>query len=884
MKNTTKVGAISLVLIAAMAVLFVTGCPDAVNSGPGGSSTDDATLTRVSITSPGFSSVGIRATGSNKLGTPAATVDGVTAGNVTLETTDAELKIENPTITTGKNDTTATVAYATGTSKANPGNFGASAPSLLANGDFLFVKVTSGKKVLYYVIKVTVKVGTPGGAKGTGFGVPDPDWKAKYGYMVFPNLEGDELLTEDKMPAPSYWNNQVTENGLVGHIHMYPDPFHFANGNRVTSIADWENRRKEIQLIYSYYGKGRMPDIDPEKVDIWLSGTNNTTINLRHRASGRTASFSLSVTSSAALQIDGNEGKLYMSSGNTNLTAANANTLTTGNHQSSLSRSDIATLFGINQNLTSRDSATGMSAHVVLAAIEGTDDPTTQGGARQATKQYFYPTPDATSSWITNKGPMWSSGYSTGGKQAYAHVMGIGRNGGRFGFADVGDSGALGAAIERFAAVAGLRRDITVGEALSYSGYSNADVIALGLDPSLKNPITGYGWPVPIAPKNHRGASDGTEGTLGTFADLKGVPYYTYGLQSGRTWNVGPGAIKDIAATGTANLRMVRGWAPYWEDFDRVPNVNNNFGTTASGSWANAKTPYVPFQHTATEPWSGIQQWMQGRGEDATNYYWHGELWKSFSDLHDGLDLDHTNAQPTRSKQGFGCTMPWDTYYCAVLNAPYGTNFIRSGVQQTRTNQPSMWAAWLIADEVYKFFGEQEYAEEFNNGQLIDDPAYPGTGLKMGWDKYIWRNATWMNFGSHQGTTEESNAARDLARLIRTGAATTETASGSDASARLLALLRDPMFSIDDPVYYLAEWCKFDWGRPGAPTIAERVRRRVEPNLKDYFMGEQYHAIPASGNNAATYHDAAKAAYTPTGTKWKRMDWRGLIDTPEPEL
>jgi len=901
MKKNLMTGVV--LLMAAMTVLFVAGCPDADTGGL--TTNDNAKLSTLRITAPGFTRVTVT------LKAPGETAALAERASVTLQSPNTTTIAggEVPTVTGLTNssvsvvtqDRNAKVEYATGSS-ATPGTFRTNFPSSLVDGYFLFVKVTSGSQVLYYVIQITVEYGTPsdGGdfGKGEGFGVTDPAWVAKYPYLVFPNLEEDEILTEAKLPDPSYWNNQATEPGLTGHIHTYPDPFHFANGNRVTSLADWENRRKEMQLLVSYYGKGNIPSIDPDVVDIWLSGQNNTTINLRYRGTTRTQNFTISVTNNTALTVAGNEGKLYASSSGAN--TANMS-LVIGSHASSVSASNIRTLYGLaNANNLTRDSATAWCAGVLLAAIEGTDDPTTANGPRQGTKQYFYPTPSGESSWFTSQGPLYSTGYSTDGKRAFSHVMGIGRNGARFGFADVGDAGAGGPCVERFVAVTGFRLDITLGEALGYSGYSNADVVALGLDPTLKNPIQAsdgraYGWPVPVAPIRHQGASTRTApGSLGGFEDLWGAPYYTYGLSNAtnRPWMAGVDNAVNISRTGTGNLRMVRGWSPYWEDFDRVSNVNTDIPGTNSGTWAvaNVKIPYAPYQHTTTESWAGVQNWMQARGEDGTSRNWFGDIWRQFNDLHDGLDLDKTVAsgQSNRGKEGFGCTMPFDTYFWGMLNAPYGTNFIRSGIQQTRTNQPSEWAQWMFVDEIYKFFGEQEYAEEFNNGTLVDDPAYPGSGLKMGWDKYIWRNGCFFNWGSHGGnTSEETSTVTNYMRIIRSGNATTETVIAGGADAVTLAKVRDAEFPIDDPVYYLAEWHKVDWGRPGAPTIAERVRRRVEPIMKDYFMGEQYHAAPApssAADAAAHYHDAAKAAYTPTGPKFKRMDWRGLIDNPELEL
>ncbi len=870
----------SICLLMAIMMLFVlVGCPTDPDDSGGGDTTDVDTRLR-SLTVNDVSAT---------LGTPGNSPEGIgRAGSVSLSVSGDDLIVEDPAIVARAREGAASVEFAKGTETA-PGAFSGTAPTSFENGDYLWVKVTLEGVSSYYKIKVNIGKVTP------GFGVPDPAFVAKYPYFVFPNLAADEILTEAKLPEPSYWNTLATEPGLIGHMHAYPDPFHFANGNRVVTLQDWANRKKEMQLLISYYGKGHIPSIDPSVVDIWVSGAQNRTITIRYKGTTRTASFTPTVTNNTELTVAGNEGKLYFggSASTANKTLGGAS-----NPVAYVSRTAIATLYGISADNITRDSATAWTASVLLTAIEGTDDPMTDGGPRQANTTYFYPismvgtptegAPDQ--SWFTTEGPLYSSGYSTGGKQSMAHTMAMGRQGSNFGHSDIGDSGAGGAAIERFNTAAGLRLDITLGEALSYSGYTEAQVIALGLDPSLKNPIknaddTPYGWPVPIAPIKHIGAiTRTTPGSLGGYEDLLGVPYYTYGLQSGRTWPIGDGFPSWGGAGdsgGTGRLRVVRGWAPYWEEFDHVPNSAQNFGTTPTGNWANAKTPYVPWQHTVTQQWSGIQQWMQGRDEDGANRYWFGDVWRQFNDFHFGLNLDRVANQPTRDPQGFGCAMPFDTYFEIMLNAPHGVTYIRSGVGQMRTNQPSMWANWLLNDEVYKFFGEQEWFEE--HGTITEDPDYPGSGLYMGWDKYIWRNASFFAWGQHgENTTEETASNTALLGIVRSGNATTEYAKANFQ----LAKLRDSMFPVDDPVYYLGEWHKFDWGRPrpggtAGVTIAERVRRRVEPILKDYFMGETFHEVPSSVNTAETYHDAAKAGYTPTGPKFKRMDWKGLTDNPE---
>jgi hypothetical protein len=110
-----------------------------------------------------------------------------------------------------------------------------------------------------------------------------------------------------------------------------------------------------------------------------------------------------------------------------------------------------------------------------------------------------------------------------------------------------------------------------------------------------------------------------------------------------------------------------------------------------------------------------------------------------------------------------------------------------------------------------------------------------------------------------------------------------------------IARFRDPYFQLDDPINYISDWHKMDISRPkpdgtkGTP-INTRLERRVAPLLKDYFQGEIYHAPPARypTNLGSTYHDDAKAAIqsgklTLSATKYKPMDWRGILDNPEAE-
>ncbi|MCL2881261.1 MAG: hypothetical protein FWF29_13545, partial [Treponema sp.] len=66
------------------------------------------------------------------------------------------LTVTSPTITATRSDRTATMQYAVSASSTNPGDFSASRPSVLKDKDNLWIEVTSGNTVRYYVIAVTV--------------------------------------------------------------------------------------------------------------------------------------------------------------------------------------------------------------------------------------------------------------------------------------------------------------------------------------------------------------------------------------------------------------------------------------------------------------------------------------------------------------------------------------------------------------------------------------------------------------------------------------------------------------------------------------------------------------------------------------------------------
>jgi hypothetical protein len=756
----------------------------------------------------------------------------------------------------------ATVEYAkTAIASASPASFSSTLPTNIALNECIWLKVTAedGINIRYYKFTVN-KIST---TKVYGRGVPDPVWAAAHPNQVWPNLAANELLTFEKLPDPSYWNAK-------GHMHEFQDLFHFANGNAVEDLDDWMSRRKELQLIIGYYVRGYVPPIDADTIDISfnpaiLSGSSPITVT--HKASGRTATIAITINTSSLTGDQSKWGKLTAGpfSSGSDFHVGTITTLT------DIARANLATLYGIPtgaNHAPSRDSAGGWTVAVVLTAIEGIDL-NGDGVIDRATESLY-------GGWMDPKKALGFTGGSTGGKQAAGRgVLGMSRQGTTAGVTNPSSSGCFGYTLERFFTTTGYRVDTP------QNGLTNPNT-------AIANQTgANYGWPADPLPL-------GSAGVGASWGDLVGAPWYLKAITVGTPIR-GDAAtsgytLPTYASVGTSDgrrARAVRGWSPYFEDFSNVPNNSANFGTKAT----NIHQPYVAWKTPGySDNYSGIQGWGEGRSEDRTNRAWSSNALDQFTDLHYGLRVDTVVGDAHTSEgrlAGVLCTVPADLHFELALAAP---NIVVAddGYITPRCHPQSQWAMWLMIDEVYKFYGEQE-----GDGQL--DARYPNSGLYNGWDKYIWRNGIWMNWATHLQSTAEKTAGIPV--IYNAVAHGTDTTAAAMANYNI-AKFRDSPWSADDPVTRF-DFYRMDWGRPrpngklantsDAPTIAERVRRHVEPILPDYYKGEMYHVKPAvndSAVDAATYHDAAKAAINAgtlvlTGPKYKETDWRGLLDNPE---
>jgi len=267
-------------------------------------------------------------------------------------------------------------------------------------------------------------------------------------------------------------------------------------------------------------------------------------------------------------------------------------------------------------------------------------------------------------------------------------------------------------------------------------------------------------------------------------ADFKGITWYLQEIEN-NNGNDGPGS----STGGRIAYQIVRGWTASTPGIPAGSRIYNEY---TKGFTRNPGAP--------ENSWSKIQTMSQARRETQG---WFSSRFGQFSDLHDGLRTDRD------SSPGLICTMPFDAYFITALIAPRIV-FYEEGYNTMRNNPESQWVNWLICDEIY-----QMYAKELN------DPSI------------IWRNAIKFYDIGHQRITQHIQDESALVNAIYSGTQPHEK-------------FRTPPFPVDDPRYRW-DFNRMDWGRPGHPTIAERVKKMRDSS------------VPV-----------------------KAMDWRGLLDRPEP--
>jgi hypothetical protein len=678
--------------------------------------------------------------------------------------------------------------------------------------------------------------GAPGGGDiGSSQGEIDPSYT---GFRF--NASSFETL-----PSVAVWNS-------LGHQHAFPDLFHFANGNKVVTKEDWEARRAEISRILQYYEYGIMPSIREEdgvQIELSNSGDANTTFTVTYQ--GRLFTFTITTTLPAGAgspeTTNPNYGHLglYFSSSGANWTGGTA----TWNGGTFASEGDgsgaVPTLFGINHTTPDAPSANmsyawGMS--VILTGIEGIDingDGTIDPETEKAFRGWYDP----------NK--VGITGYSRGGKAVECvAAFAEGRGGSRVGHVAIGSAGSGGPALERF---------------LSPAGYRD-----------------NRGLPADPLPIGEVGIMD--------YSQLKGKAWYIKKMNNGDpTSGGGPSVQGSAGSADDYRYRTVRGWSPYFESYERSPFLGTAEDTTPFVGWQTPSSYWSGNQGY----WGGIQSLSEGRNETPG---WFSVRFREFQDLHYGLDIDHVTGNEFRSPYGILCTIPFDQHYLSALIAPRGILF-QDGLGVPRNNPDSQFANWVIIDEVYKFLGEKEGNEY----------------------KYIWRNGavyTWGTHGSNTGNEapdrnyHATRVFEDFDAKAGIGGTPLPDSGTTPPVDYHLFKIRDPAYNIDDPIGRF-DYYRVNWGRPNHPSVADRVRSRLPDALIAAYEadevnrpqpwtygGPQYNVSsqivtvpnpPPAAGDGTTIPTTVTTTYTgwrtptaaPSVPRFRPMDWRGLIDSPE---
>jgi hypothetical protein len=688
--------------------------------------------------------------------------------------------------------------------------------------------------------------GAPGGQTiGSSFGTPDPSYT---GYRFDASSFGT-------MPSTAVWN-------ALGHQHAFPDLFHFANGNKVVTKADWEERQKEISRILQYYEYGIMPSIREEDgVHIELTNTEQSNTHFTVTYQGRTFEFDVATTlPDNPTDTERGHLGLYFSSSQERTPDLRLGSATwSGGTFASESNGSgaVPTLFGIDHTLPDSPSANvsyawGMS--VIITGMEGIDMDG-DGEINPETEKAFRGWYDPTKVGIT--------GYSRGGKAVMCiAAFAESRKGTKVGHVAIGGAGSGGPALERF---------------ISPSGYRDSRNLPAD--------------PLPI----------GQDGVM-DYAQLKGKPWYVKKMLDGDT-PPGPGAPSVSASRGTSDdyrYRTVRAWSPYFEQYERSPWLGTAEDTTPFVGWQTPSSYWAGNQGY----WGGIQSLSEGRNETPG---WFSVRFREFQDLHYGLDMDHVTGNEFRPPYGILCTIPFDQHYLLALIPPRGS-LLQDGLGVPRNNPDSQFANWVIVDEVYKFLGEQEGNEY----------------------KYIWRNGAIYTWGTHGQNTGNEAPDRNYhaAQVFKDYDAKAGIAGGAELPSSgtvppndyHLFKFRDPLYQIDDPLGRF-DYYRVNWGRPNHSSVADRVKSRLPDALIAAYEadevnrpapwtygGTQYtvystprtivtnppvtgtwastelagNGIPTSRTVTVPTGGWKTADNAPTVPRFKPMDWRGLIDQPEP--
>jgi hypothetical protein len=334
------------------------------------------------------------------------------------------------------------------------------------------------------------------------------------------------------------------------------------------------------------------------------------------------------------------------------------------------------------------------------------------------------------------------------------------------------------------------------------------------------------------------GYKDGAEDPLPPWDTTGSVSVSDADFMS-HAWNIKTGITWGDGSTASTSASTYRAWAPYNETY---ATTKAQGASAPPGTAGRTDRLFGSKQLSYTEAWSGIQTWPECYQEDMG---WFGARLNQFTHNHADFNLDRVTSQPNRTKWGIFNTTNFDSYFMSMLRAPY-TIYFADGYRVPRNNVESQFANWVICDEVYQLYYEDPKSIDYQD------------------DTVIWRNGMTMTDVTHL-----ANASRDRTSFQAFMDAYFEHKTGPNKYPAYGEMFRTPVFQIDDPVSRW-EYYKMNWGRPNHPSIADRVRARIEPVFSDSDTGVYGTTGYIPGGHSI-----------PSGSKYRAMDWRGLLDAPE---
>jgi hypothetical protein len=582
------------------------------------------------------------------------------------------------------------------------------------------------------------------GAVATGSLTPGPGGPG--GTTVFPSFD------INNPPSPEFWNT-------IDYEHL-PNLFQFANGSMVTTLADWNGtdannhhgRRWEIEQILETYEYGVMPPYD-SNLTVSLDSTSTATtavIDLSYTGAAGTTTAKFKVTAqipTGTMPQGGYPAVINLASGEDN------------DWPTALSTAGYYAEIGFDESQATDDSSDYKGIVTTLFGYDYANDPTAPGTfmayawtVGRIIDALELPTPAFGGKIDPNK--LLITGISRWGKGAMvAGAFAQSKKGTQIAFTDVGSAGCLGPAIERFICPLGL------------------DEQTSRLTTQTVNNIPGRSYYMEWIPDTRSIFTNSTQDTnffTSDHSDPSMPPY--------------AGPIMTLAQGPTSVVAVLK--------TDPTYSATTGF-------------EYHPWPNEGIflgDYWHGIQTMPEANSESPT---WTDGNFKKFQDKHFGLGVDCVGGLPTRTPYGFFSTIPFDQHFLTALIAPRGV-ILHDGFRTIRNNPEGTFFNHLAADEVYKFFEDQ------------DPSDYGATTTALRGSKISDFNAIKLYFITHSYPEYEMQDTVDLSSVYF------GLAQKSSFSSAYWARFTAAPFPITDS-RSKHDYQKLDWARPGATPLSQQV-------------------------------------------------------------